>query len=178
MARGTRREWWLEQEGEITPLDRWAERHDDPGHPASWDTTGVQVAAPDPRRLDLWVSTLWMVIWVLVFAWAPIFNGFLAGAFGGWRARTLRRALAASLLSTLIWGGALWVTFLARGHTNGFFMGMRFSSWVAVTLVSLLVGAWLGVVSRYAIREDEGPVSRWVGGPWNRTPRERPFSGA
>ena len=174
MAR--RSKWWLEEEGERTVIDRWAEGHDQPGHPASWDTTGVW-SAPNPRHLDLWVSTLWMTIWVLVFSWLPIFNGFVAGAFGGWRARTLRRALFAVLISTLVWGGALWMGLKARGQSNGFFMGMRFSTWVAVTVVSLLCGAWLGVVSRYSIPEDEGPLRRWVGGPWSRTPRERPFSG-
>jgi len=164
---------WLEQPGERTRIDAFAEEHDHEGHPRppQWDQVVEIPSTPlRPPGYDFWVTALRMTLILLALAWMPMINGVVAGLLGGWRAGNLRRALGASLLSVAVLGVTLYLAFVFRDETRYFFYGLSLPTWLLLVLGFTLLGAWAGVSCRWSIREDQGRVRRWTEGPW-ATPR-------
>lgn len=171
----TKNHGWLEKPGETTVVDRVAERLDPVEPSDAWYRPVMASTAPvRPPGYDIGIPTLMMVLSVTLFFWAPIMNAFIGGCLGGWRARSMGRAMAAVGLTLLIGIPLLLAT---QAMSVGFqpLYGLGFGGYLLTTALSLLLGAWTGASTRWAIREEQGPLRRWVEGPWG-TPRRRDWS--
>jgi hypothetical protein len=155
-------------------MDRAAERISPTRHPDWWDRYTFGTTAPArPPGYDMGVPAIFMLTSMLLFFWVPILNAFIGGCLGGWRARSMRRALGATALTLLALVPLLW----AAGRIDPIFnplFGLGMGGYLLVTALSLLLGAWTGASCRWAIREEQSPVKRWVAGPW-AMPRRRDY---
>ena len=99
------------------------------------------------NRFD--VSVLTMVLISAVTFFIPLFNGLLAGAFGGFHAGRVRRALGAALIASVAVPGALYVLFnvFSVGGVR-VFSGLGFTGWTALHVIGLFLGALSGAASR------------------------------
>lgn len=106
------------------------------------------------------VSVIYMALGALFLFWAPLANGFVAGAVGGWRAHDTRRAVLAAVLSSL----ASWfVMFLGwrvfKIDDLNVFMRLGLGGWAGLTLAGMLLGAIpASIVARYTDGWDLVPV--------------------
>src|SRR5690606_21537068 len=99
----TRNHGWLETPDGHTVadragavMDRAAERISPSRHPRWWDAYTFGTTAPArPPGYDTGIPAIYMLTAMLFFFWVPILNAFIGGCLGGWRARSLRRALGA-----------------------------------------------------------------------------------
>ncbi|MFP2959938.1 hypothetical protein ACLEPN_19410 [Myxococcus sp. 1LA] len=94
------------------------------------------------------VSTLVMVITSLVLFFAPMFNGLLAGAFGGFHARRMPRALAAAAFSAVAVPATLaFLLFIGTATQGHVFYGLGFWGYTALYVIGLFIGAVTGAIS-------------------------------
>ena len=99
------------------------------------------------NRFD--VSVVTMVLISAVTFFMPLFNGLLGGAFGGFHAGRVRRALGAALIASVVVPGALYVLFnvFSVGGLRMFY-GLGFTGWTVLHVIGLFLGALSGVASR------------------------------
>ena len=104
------------------------------------------------------VSVVTMVITSLVLFFIPLFNGLMAGAFGGYHAGRMKRALGAALASSIITPGILlffssFVYSFESAQSLRFFGGLGVGGWVALYVIGTFIGAVSGAASRPLITE-------------------------
>jgi hypothetical protein len=104
------------------------------------------------------VSVVTMVITSLVLFFIPLFNGLLAGAFGGYHAGRMKRALGAALASSVIAPGILLFFYsfaysFENAQPSRFFWGLGVGGWVALHVIGTFIGAVSGAASRPLITE-------------------------
>lgn len=99
------------------------------------------------NRFD--VSVLTMVLISAVTFFIPLFNGLLAGTFGGFHAGRPRRALAAALVTAVAVPATLYVFFnvFSVGSVRVFY-GMGWLNWTMLHAIGLFIGALAGASSR------------------------------
>ena len=118
------------------------------------------------NRFD--VSVVTMVLISAVTFFIPLFNGLLAGAFGGFHAGRMRRALAAAFIASVVVPPALYVLFnvFSVGGIRMFY-GLGFTGWAALHVIGLFLGAISGAASRPLFADDGGTVfaSHFTGAP-------------
>ncbi len=99
------------------------------------------------NRFD--VSVLTMVLISAVTFFIPLFNGLLAGTFGGFHAGRPRRALAAALVAAV---GVPAVFFVAYNvfsvGSERLFYGLGWWNWTLLNAIGLFIGALCGAASR------------------------------
>lgn len=104
------------------------------------------------------VSLVTMVLISLSTFFIPLFNGLLAGAFGGFHAGKPRRALGAALVTAIVVPGVLYTLFNVFGVGGvRIFSGMGFTAWSILHAIGVFVGAITGAASR-PIFSGEVPV--------------------
>ena len=117
------------------------------------------------NRFD--VSVLTMVLISAVTFFIPLFNGLLAGTFGGFHAGRPRRALAAALVASVVVPAAFFVAFnvFSVGSVRVFY-GLGWWNWTMLHVIGLFIGALCGASSR-PVWTGEVPVfrSQYVSGP-------------
>jgi hypothetical protein len=100
------------------------------------------------------VSVAVMVFTSLVTFYIPFFNGLLGGAFGGFHAGRMKRALGAAAVSAVMVPAILvFAHFISEQPQLLFLMGLSFWEWVACHVAGTLLGAVAGAVSRPRITE-------------------------
>ncbi|XHF23474.1 hypothetical protein NR792_24175 [Corallococcus exercitus] len=99
------------------------------------------------NRFD--VSVVTMVLISAVTFFIPLFNGLLAGTFGGFHAGRPRRALGAALVTAVTVPVALFVLFnvFSFGGMRVFY-GMGWLNWTMLHAIGLFIGALAGAASR------------------------------
>ncbi|XHF16485.1 hypothetical protein NR800_24935 [Corallococcus interemptor] len=99
------------------------------------------------NRFD--VSVLTMVLISVSTFFIPLFNGLLAGTFGGFHAGRPRRALAAALVTAVAVPATLFVAFnvFSVGSVRVFY-GMGWWNWTMLHAIGLFIGALCGASSR------------------------------
>ncbi|WIG93526.1 hypothetical protein [Myxococcus sp. SDU36] len=94
------------------------------------------------------VSTLVMALTSLALFFLPMFNGLLAGTFGGFHARRLPRALGAATLSAVAVPTALaFLIFIGMATQSHLFYGLGFWGYTALYVIGLFIGAVTGAIS-------------------------------
>ncbi|AGC48745.1 hypothetical protein MYSTI_07473 [Myxococcus stipitatus DSM 14675] len=107
------------------------------------------------KRKTFITSVLVMLITSFAVFYLPLFNGFIAGAFGGFHARTLKRAMGAAVVSAIAL--PLFFAFFAfmAGPTElRIFGGLGFWGWALTYAISLLIGAATGAYSRPLLSDE------------------------
>lgn len=95
-----------------------------------------------------------MVFTSLVTFYIPLFNGLLGGAFGGFHAGKMKRALAAAAVSSVMVPAILvFAHFLSQQPRLLFLLGLTFWEWVACHVAGTILGAVAGAYSRPRITE-------------------------
>lgn len=95
------------------------------------------------------VSVLTMVLISLSTFYFPLFNGLLAGAFGGFHAGQPRRAMGAALITAIVVPVTLYVAFEVFGVGSvRIFSGLGFTGWSVLHAICLFLGALSGASSR------------------------------
>lgn len=91
------------------------------------------------------VSALWMIFISMALFFMPAVNGLVGGAVGGYKAGSIARGLAASVLPAIALGAALWVLLaLFDAPILGFFGGVAVGLWALLSSAGLLLGAAIG----------------------------------
>ncbi|QAT88615.1 hypothetical protein EJ065_7090 [Corallococcus coralloides] len=110
------------------------------------------------NRFD--VSVLTMVLISTVTFFIPLFNGLLAGTFGGFHAGRPRRALAAAAVASVVVPAAFYVAFnvFSVGGVR-IFLGLGWGNWTLLHVIGLFIGALCGAASR-PVFTGEVPVFR------------------
>ncbi|WXH30280.1 hypothetical protein WA016_04250 [Myxococcus stipitatus] len=124
------------------------------------------------RRKPFVTSVLVMLITSFAVFYVPLFNGFLAGAFGGFHARTLRRALWAAVVSAIVMPLVFsFFAFLAGPTELRIFGGIGFWGWAITYAISLLIGAATGAYSRPLLSDEinASPTQVPAGAPRRRS---------
>ncbi|QDE93364.1 hypothetical protein BHS06_32690 [Myxococcus xanthus] len=94
------------------------------------------------------VSTLVMAFISLTLFFLPMFNGLLAGTFGGFHARRLPRALGAAALSAVAVPAALaFFLFIGSATQGHIFYGLGFWGYTALYVIGIFIGAVTGAIS-------------------------------
>jgi hypothetical protein len=94
-------------------------------------------------------SVLTMFIASFVTFWIPLFNGLLGGAFGGYHAGRMKRALAAAAVNSVAVPGALaFLYFFSQQDSSRFFYGLGFHGFVLLHVIGTFIGAVAGAASR------------------------------
>ncbi|WP_426755491.1 hypothetical protein [Myxococcus sp. Y35] len=102
----------------------------------------------NPVHNRLIVSTLVMAITSLVLAFVPMFNGLLAGTFGGFHAREPKRAFAAAALSAVAVPTFIaFLLFIGSATQSHLFWGLGFWGYTALYVIGLFIGAATGAIS-------------------------------
>lgn len=100
-------------------------------------------------------SVLTMFIASFVTFWIPLFNGLLGGAFGGYHAGRMKRALAAAAVNSVAVPGALAALYFFSQHDAGrFFYGLGFQGFVVLHVIGTFIGAAAGAASRPLVTGD------------------------
>ncbi|MDC0712790.1 hypothetical protein POL68_30295 [Stigmatella sp. ncwal1] len=95
------------------------------------------------------VSVATMVLISLITFFIPLFNGLLGGAFGGYHAGRMKRALGAALVtSVLVPAIILGAYALAGPHLSRLFSGLGTGGWIALHVMGTFLGAASGAASR------------------------------
>lgn len=116
------------------------------------------------------VSTATMVIISLITFWVPLFNGLLAGAFGGYHAGRMKRALAAAAVNSVMVPAIIAFAHLMSEQPALLFLsGLTFWGWVALHVIGTFIGAITGAASRPLITERN--MARYAYVNAARTPR-------
>lgn len=112
---------------------------------------------PDTRVMDsriLWlhnrfkVSVLTMVLISTITFFIPLFNGLLAGAFGGFHAVRPRRALAAALVAAVVVPAGFFVAYdIFSVGSERLFYGLGWWNWTLLHIIGLFIGALCGASS-------------------------------
>lgn len=101
------------------------------------------------------VSVLTMFITGLVVFFVPFFNGLIAGAFGGFHARTMKRALGAAFATSIALPAFIALfSFLAGPTQLRIFGGLGFWGWAALFVIGTFIGAATGPSSSELLTED------------------------
>jgi hypothetical protein len=118
--------------------------------PTDWRNEQVRPDRIELRHHGLVVGTVAMVVVSLLFFWAPVFNGLVAGVMGGFFARRMGPALLAAAMTAVAVPGAFYVLYYAFQVPDilRLFYGLGFGGWSALHAVSLALGAVSGVASR------------------------------
>jgi hypothetical protein len=98
------------------------------------------------RRSSVFGASAWMVLLTLALFFLPAVNGLIGGAVGGYKAGGVRRALAAALLPAVIVGAGMFLLLTLVDVTGmlGLFVGVATTVLVAVSEVTLFIGAAIG----------------------------------
>ncbi len=100
------------------------------------------------------VSVAVMVFTSLITFWMPFFNGLLGGAFGGFHAGRVKRALAAAAASSVMVPAILaFAHFMSEQPRLLFLMGLTTWEWLAFHVAGTFLGALAGAFSRPRITE-------------------------
>jgi hypothetical protein len=95
-----------------------------------------------------------MVFTSLVTFWMPFFNGLLGGAFGGFHAGRMKRALAAAVASSVMVPAILgFAHFISEQPSLHFLSGLTTWGWVACHVAGTLLGAAAGAFARPRVTE-------------------------
>jgi hypothetical protein len=95
-----------------------------------------------------------MVFTSLITFWMPFFNGLLGGAFGGFHAGRMKRALAAAVVSSVMVPAILvFAHFMSEQPRLLFLSGLSAWEWVACHVAGTLLGAVSGAFSRPRLTE-------------------------
>ena len=99
-------------------------------------------------------SVLVMVFTSLVTFWMPFFNGLLGGAFGGFHAGRMKRALAAAVVTSVMVPAILaFAHFMSEQPRLLFLMGLTKWEWVACHVAGTILGAVAGAYARPRLTE-------------------------
>ena len=110
------------------------------------------------NRFD--VSVLTMVLISTVTFFIPLFNGLLAGTFGGFHAGRPRRALGAALVASVVVPAAFYVAFnVFSVGGERIFLGLGWGNWTMLHVIGMFIGALCGASSR-PVFTGEFPVFR------------------
>ncbi|AFE07546.1 hypothetical protein COCOR_07457 [Corallococcus coralloides DSM 2259] len=110
------------------------------------------------NRFD--VSVLTMVLISAITFFIPLFNGLLAGTFGGFHAGRPRRALAAAAVASVVVPAAFYVAFnVFSVGGERIFLGLGWGNWTLLHVIGLFIGALCGAASR-PVFTGEVPVFR------------------
>jgi hypothetical protein len=95
-----------------------------------------------------------MVFTSLITFYIPFFNGLLGGAFGGFHAGRMKRALAAAAVSSVMVPAILvFAHFISQQPRLLFLMGLTTWEWVACHVAGTVLGAVAGAVARPRLTE-------------------------
>jgi hypothetical protein len=95
-----------------------------------------------------------MVFTSLLTFWMPFFNGLLGGAFGGFHAGRMKRALAAAVVSSVMVPAILaFAHFMSEQPRLLFLLGLTTWEWVACHVAGTILGAVAGAFARPRITE-------------------------
>lgn len=90
-------------------------------------------------------GSLWMVGITIALFFLPLINGLVGGLVGGYKVGGVGRALVAAILPAVIVGLGLWLLLAVMGlPLVGIIAGVAVSGWIALTEISLFVGAAIG----------------------------------
>jgi hypothetical protein len=130
----------------IFPRPAWEEFRD--------KLLNLPMAAEGWRRIFIG-SVLTMFIASFVTFWIPLFNGLLGGAFGGYHAGRMKRALAAAAVNSVAVPGALaFLYFFSQHDAARFFYGLGFQGFVVLHVIGTFIGAVAGAASRPLVTGD------------------------
>jgi hypothetical protein len=97
-----------------------------------------------------------MVFTSFFFFWMPGFNGLLGGSFGGYHAGTMKRALAAAVVcSVMVPALMAFLFYFSQQPGLHFLLGLTFKQWVGVHVIGTFLGAIGGAASRPLFTERE-----------------------
>ncbi|MDY7232326.1 hypothetical protein [Hyalangium rubrum] len=100
------------------------------------------------------VSVATMVFTSLIIFYIPFFNGLLGGAFGGFHAGRMKRALAAAVANSIIVPGILLLAYgVGAPDLLRFFSGLGVGGWLALHVIGTFIGAVSGAYSRPLISD-------------------------
>jgi hypothetical protein len=100
------------------------------------------------------VSVATMAFISLITAWIPLFNGLLAGTFGGYHAGRMKRSLGAAAVTAVMVPAILgFAHFISETPSSYFLWGLTAWQWVALHTLGLFIGAVAGAASRPLITE-------------------------
>jgi len=95
-----------------------------------------------------------MVFTSLITFWMPFFNGLLGGAFGGFHAGRMKRALAAAVVSSVMVPAILaFAHFMSEQPRLLFLMGLSAGEWVVCHVAGTILGAVAGAYARPRLTE-------------------------
>lgn len=101
-------------------------------------------------------SVLIMVLTSLLTFWVPFFSGLFGGTFGGFHAGRMKRALAASVVTSVAVPAILaFLSYFSQQPSLHFLMGLTFKQWIIAHILGTFLGAISGVVSRPLFTERE-----------------------
>ncbi|EAU63137.1 hypothetical protein STIAU_0677 [Stigmatella aurantiaca DW4/3-1] len=90
-----------------------------------------------------------MVFISLITFFIPLLNGLLGGAFGGYHAGQMKRALGAALVTSILVPAILLSAYaLAGPHLVRLFSGLGTWGWIGLHVTGTFLGAAAGAASR------------------------------
>ncbi len=123
------------------------------------------------------VSTVVMVLTSLALFFLPLFNGLLAGAFGGFHARRMSRALAAAAFASVAVPATLaFLLFIGTATQSHLFWGLGFWGYTALYVIGMFIGAATGAVSSPFWAGGDSRAPAFLSAPPGRAPIAAPPS--
>lgn len=111
--------------------------------------TRVEESHIDLKHNRFDVSVLTMVLISAITFFMPLFNGLLAGTFGGFHAGRPRRALAAALVAAVVVPAGFFVAYnVFSVGSERLFYGLGWFNWTMLHVIGLFIGALCGAASR------------------------------
>lgn len=88
--------------------------------------------------------------------WMPFLNGLLGGSFGGYHAGKMKRALAASVVCSVMVPAILaFLHYFSEQPGLHFLLGLTFKQWIVLHVLGTFLGAIGGAASRPLFTERE-----------------------
>lgn len=98
-----------------------------------------------PDESSVISGSLWMMGVSLALFFLPPINGLIGGAVGGYRVGSMRRALMAAVLPTVVVASGLWLLLTSVDMPIvGLFAGLAMGVHILLSSIGLLIGAAIG----------------------------------
>jgi hypothetical protein len=99
------------------------------------------------RQCSISACAGWMFALGLALLLLPVANGLVAGAVGGYKARSVGRAIGAAIAPSVFIGAAFWfVCSTVAAPLPEILNGLSVELWAVISAISLLAGAILGAL--------------------------------
>lgn len=103
--------------------------------------------APGMQKTNVFVAAAWMVGITIALFFAPLINGLVGGAVGGYKAGTWQRALGAAVIPAAVVAVLLWLVMLGFDRPMlGAMAGVTAGVVILLVDVGMFVGALIGGV--------------------------------